>query len=325
MKWYDISERSEQLRPFNFIIGGRGIGKTYSVMGYLLSQEDPFLYIRNTDTQMSESASEFGNPFKRWGLDHERDISIQTESKHYVIIEKTGGTKKILGWGCSLSVFENLRGVDLSTCKYVLFDEFIERRTLAYDQFSAFANFYETVNRNRELLGEDPLKVFLLSNAQKLDNPILAGYNVIPIIETMMKAGQRTYTNKLIHIELPKSEVSEAKKQTVNYLLTEGSSYYQEAISNDFAFDSFHNVGKQPIQEYTPVCCIDGIYIYRHKSKNTFYVCRTANNKCEEYSSRDTMPMFMRKYAIRLRLARDSGNMAWSDFAIKSKLNALIR
>lgn len=325
MEWYDISKRSEQLRPFNFIIGGRGIGKTYSTINWLIEQGKPFIYLRNTDTQMTESCSSFGNPFKRWSLDHNRDIFIQAEGKHYVIKERTGEKEtKTLGYAAALSVFENLRGVDLSECVYCMFDEFIERRTLMFDQFSAFANFYETVNRNRELLGDPPLMVFLLSNAQKLDNPILAGYNIIPQIEIMMKAGQRSYTNNLLHIELPKSEVSEAKKQTVNYLMTEGSSYYQEAIDNDFAFDSFYNVGKKPIKEYVPVCSIDGIYIYQHKSTSNYYCCRTANNKCMEYTSKDNRRMFLQRYGIRLRMARDGGKLEYSDFSIKSRLNALL-
>ena len=326
MKWYDISERAQQLRPFNFIIGGRGIGKTYSTISWLIEKGEPFLYLRNTDTQMTESCSAFGNPFKRWSLDHGRDIFIQAEGKHYIIKERTGEkTGRILGYAAALSVFENLRGVDLSECKYVMFDEFIERRTLMFDQFSAFANFYETVNRNRELLGDPPLMCFLLSNAQKLDNAILAGYNIIPIIEDMLRSGQRSYTNDLLHIELPKSEVSAAKMQTVNYLMTEGSSYYQEAISNDFAFDSFYNVGKKPIKEYIPVCMIDNMFIYQHKSNNNYYICRTANNKVRDFTSKDNLRTFLQQYGLRLRIARDAGKLEYADYSIKSKFSALLR
>ena len=36
MEWYDIRKRSEKLRPVSIVIGGRGIGKTYSALSFLL-------------------------------------------------------------------------------------------------------------------------------------------------------------------------------------------------------------------------------------------------------------------------------------------------
>lgn len=187
IEWYKLEDRRERLRPLSFIIGGRGIGKTYSTIDYILKQEEPFLYLRNTDVQMSESATDFGNPFKRWCLDHGRDVRIRAEGKHYRIIDFGADERPTIGYAAALSTFGNLRGVDLSDVRTVMFDEFVERRTLSFPQFETFANLYETVNRNRELLGERPLQVFLLSNSQALNNPILAGYGVIPIIEQMIR------------------------------------------------------------------------------------------------------------------------------------------
>ena len=49
------------------------------------------------------------------------------------------------------------------------------------NKFMLFFNLYETVNRNRELEGKEPVKVYMLSNSTSLDNEILAelsiGYN----------------------------------------------------------------------------------------------------------------------------------------------------
>lgn len=326
MKWYLLSDRAEDLRPLNFIIGGRGIGKTYGTIDYVLNKKRPFIYLRNTDTQLQECATQFGNPFKRWNTDHERDIRILSQRKHCMIYDCGNEEEKLLiGYAVALSTFENLRGVDLSDVEYVIFDEFCEKKTLSFQQFETFANFYETVNRNREILGDKPLQVFLLSNAQKLDNPILAGYGVIPIIERMIYDNRESYKTDLMYVNLPRSEVSEAKKDTVNYKLTEGTQYYQEALENIFAHDSFAGVKKRPVAEYLPVCRIDDIYIWKHKSNNRYYACRSASNRVPEFSSRDQIGMFLMRYGQQLRLAAQDGKIDYAEYVIKSKLLNILK
>ena len=316
IKWYDISEAREKFRAFNFIIGGRGIGKTYSAIDYIINQNEPFLYMRNTDVQLQESATSFGNPFKRWNSDHGRNVILSCEKKHYIIRED----EKLLGYGAALSTFANLRGVDLSEVKTVLFDEFCERRPLAFKQFDAFANFYETVNRNRELLGEEPLKVLLLSNAQKLDNPILAGYGIIPVIEKMLAAGKRETVAPHYYIALPESEISEAKRVTANYALTKESYFNKEALDNKFAYDSFLGVGKKPLKEYLPVCAVDGIYIYRHKNTGRYYACQSQAVNVRAFSTKDSKGLFMRVYGATFIEAEARNLFDFSDYYTKSRL-----
>lgn len=318
MKWYMV--RADNLRPLSVIIGGRGIGKTYGTITYLIESGARFLYIRNTDVQIKESASDFGNPFKRWNLDHGRDIRIFPEGKHYIIRED----ENILGYAAALSTFKNLRGVDLSDVEYIFFDEFIERERIRFDQFSAFANLYETVNRNRELLGAEPVKAILLSNAQKLDNGILAGYGFIERIEKMIASGRRLEKTKEYSLELPQSEVSEAKRETALYKLTSGSRYAKEALNNEFANDSFFGVGRRPITEFKPLACIDGLFLYRHKSDGTVYISRIPAD-VPEMESRDNFSLFMRTYGIRLRELYALGKLTYCDFTAKSIICNLLK
>lgn len=326
MKWYSIETRARFLRPLNFIIGGRGIGKTYNTIDYVIKQNVPFLYLRNKDTQLDECSTDFGNPFKKYNANTGSSFRIRTEKKHFMIEDTADPDKRILrGYGAALSTFANMRGVDLSDVKIVIFDEFIEKDKLKFDQFDAFSNFYETVNRNRELFGEDPLQVFFLSNAQILGNPILAGYGVIPVIEDLIKRNRERYANDLMFVDLPRSGISEEKKRTALYRATEGTDYYQEAIDNIFAHDSFVNLGKQPLNEYVPVCRIDDIYIWQHKSKGRYYACRSSSNRVPEYSTRDSLSAFLRRYGMPLRIAQAENKLYWSEFLIKSKLGNILR
>lgn len=327
-KWYKIPD-NDKLRPFTFIVGGRGIGKTYDTINIGITQhENAFMYLRNTKEQLQESCGAFGNPFKKWAADHERDIRLEKERNHAVIKEYKNDGQKIInydvGVGANLSTFENLRGVDLSNINFIMFDEFIENRTLTFNQYQAFLHMYETINRNRELIGLPPVVCVLLSNAQRLGNPILRGFNLIPVIENMQKNGQRSYANGPIRIELPFSEVSEEKRQTALYKATAGSSFNAEALDNNFINDSFTCIKKADLKEYTPIICIDDIYLYRHKSDGTFYACSTPA-QVKKLRSIDNYLLFMRLYGIRLKLAAASDLIYYSDYATKVDLLTLLK
>lgn len=329
MKWYHLPE-NDKLRPFTFVVGGRGIGKTYDAIDTAVTKyKRKFIYLRNTREQLQESCGAFGNPFKKWAADHGRDIVMELERKHAVVneFEGTGDnlTKEIIGFGANLSTFSNLRGVDLSDCEFGIFDEFIENKTLMFDQFDAFNHMYETVNRNRELEGRDPFKVVLLSNAQRLGNPILRGFNLIPIIENMQKQGQRAYANGPIRIELPFSEVSEAKRNTALYKATNGTSFSSEALDNNFVNDSFTGVQKVNLTEYTPMFCIDNIYLYKHKSEVLYYACSTPASNVKKYRSIDNFVIFYKLYGLQLKLAYGSDKLLFSDYSTKIDLLNLLK
>lgn len=325
INWFDIAKYEPKFKALNIFIGGRGIGKTYSAFTHIIGKNKPFIYMRNTDVQLKECYTDFGNPFKRWARDHDRTIRMKGEKNHALIYEDKEDSTEILGYGVALSTFENLRGVDLSEVEYVIFDEFIERRKYTFKQFEAFINFYETVNRNRELLGEDPLMCILLSNAQKLDNPILVGYNLIPVIESMIKNGQKIYSSKSQFLCLPDSEVSELKKNTQIYSEIQGSKIASEALDNKFAFDSFYSIKKRPLVEYVGLCMIDDIYIYKHKSNGKLYACTSQCLNIPEFSSRDNYSIFYRSYGQFLDVSASTGRLEFSDFTTKSKLLEILK
>lgn len=326
MEFFNIVPYIEELKALLICIGGRGIGKTYSALTFLLEgQKKRFIYMRNTVTQLDECCGEFGNPFKRWAADHGRTIWMEKEKNHALIYEETEDGAKVIGYGVALSTFENLRGVDLSDVDIVLFDEFIERKKFTFDQFRSFVHFYETVNRNRELFGEAALKVLLLSNSQKLDNPILAGYNLISVIENMIRNGQKKYKNSGLMILLPESDISELKAQTENYKLINGTKIADENLKNKFAYDSFYGIVKRNIREYLCVCCIDGIYIYKHKSNNKYYACMTRSEGVREFDSKDNRVIFYRTYGRFLELAAAKGSLEYSDFVTKTKLFEILK
>lgn len=322
--YFNIQSVWHKLRTLNFFIGGRGIGKTYSTIEKVVNLKQPFIYLRNTDVQLSESASFMGNPFKKWNSNNNRNICLIPEKKHYNIIDPDDDNK-IIGYGISLSTAGNLRSVDFSDVKYVIYDEFIEKRPLMFDQFDNFNNLVETINRNREIEGEEPCIFICLSNAQKIDNPILIGYGLVPAIEDMMKTGARMYRTNAIMLMLPEAKVSELKKDTSLYIASKGSAFADQALANKFSNDNFHHVKKLPINEYTCLYKIDDMYIWKHKHEARYYVCETRAENVAEYDTHAAYSLFYRNIGLYLREIYYQDKMWFSDYVMKSRFVSIYK
>lgn len=320
--YFNVSEYMNDFRDINIIIGARGIGKTYSLLRFLVESGECFLYMRNTKTQIDECSGEFGNPFKAINNDFDYNIRVELSKNHGFIMSEDN----CIGYVAALSTFENLRGVDLSDVKYIIYDEFIDMQPLRYNQFEAFVNAYETINRNREFKGDKALMCFLLSNAQKLDSPILAGFNLIPEIEGMIKTKQAKFKRENVLVLLPEVNISNKKKQSGIYKAIAGSDIYKENIENVFSHDSYYGVKRDKnIESYSPVARLDDIYIYRHKSRALYYFCATPAQNVAEYSSKDNYIPFMRNIGSMFVALWGSDCLQFSDYTTKLKVKKILK
>lgn len=324
INWFDIAKYEAKFRANTFFIGGRGIGKTFSAFSYTYKKQ-PFIYVRNTEVQLDECCTEFGNPFKKWNKVTGHHIKIKKEKKHAVIIEGEKEDEHLIGYGASLSNVGGLRGVDLSDVKIGIFDEFIEKKNLQFNQGAYYDDFYETVNRNRELEGEEAFVCLMLSNAQKLNNSILARKDLVTPIENMIRQNQKTWSRGDCFICLPDSEVSDLKANTQFYAGIKGSKTYEEAINNKFANDSFYAIAKRPLKEYIGVCMIDDIYIYKHKSNGKYYACGTQCINIPTFNSKDNFSLFYRSYGKFFDVMASCGDLECADFTTKARLYEILR
>lgn len=324
INWFDIAKYETKFRANTFFIGGRGIGKTFSAFSYMYNKQ-PFMYMRNTDTQLDECSTEFGNPFKKWNKIMGKDLRIRKEKKHSLIVEGQKEDEHVVGYGVSLSAQADLRGTDFSDVNIGLFDEFIENKTLHYNQGEYYDKMYENVNRNRELEGEQKFIFILLSNAQRLNNSILARKNLITPIESMMNQHQEIWSRGDSFVCLPDSEVSQLKAQTEFYQSIKGTKTYEEAINNKFANDSFYAIAKRPLREYIGVCMIDDIYIYKHKSNGKYYACSSQCLNIPTFNSKDNFSLFYRTYGKQFDIMASCGDLECADFTTKARLYEILR
>ena len=293
-KWVNVWERAKRSQcAFNFFIGARGTGKTY---GALLHQHEDFfaetcgkyIYMRITQTELDTCATKEDNPYKKLNKRMLWDVNFKSIPKADSYTISDGNTP--IGTGRALATFGNVRGSDFSDYTHIVFDEFApaervrktpEIKTAGY----LFSQAYETINRNRELEGEPPVIAILLANAFRLDSDVLYYYGLIPVIESMLKSGQKrcTMRDRSIYVELCDApEVTEAKRETVLYKALKGNKHIENInLNNKFNDYNLTLVKKVPLSEYLPLVCIEDITIYAHKSTGIYYA-RMGIETCKE-------------------------------------------
>ena len=288
--WINAAAILQDPAYFIFVNGGRGIGKTYSVIKELIENGLPFLFLRRTEIEAAMQAdidnSSLQPVLEDMGiLDGDHELTVRKTAKGKLAKIFVDGSEIC---GCAaLSTFASLRGVNMSMYKVLLYDEFITEahvRALK-DEGAAFSNCYETINRNRELKGQPPLKAILLANSLNIANDIYMHYDLIRPAEELTRTGREIYRDGLkLLIVAQQSPISKKKMDTALYKAA-ADSYIRMSIQNKFIYNDFTYVKKQNIQEYKALCRVGDLYIYKHKSSNRYYVTFTRASVTKEYNT----------------------------------------
>lgn len=337
MKYSNVFEKVVNNHFFmNIFIGGRGIGKSYSILNESRKNHIPIIYMRTTDETIRLVCSESGNPYKSINLNEGCDVHIQMKGSRIIIDNKHDNPddpdevtdNEILGYGYSLSTFYKLRGTEFPEVKILYYDEFLEQEKNArkYISPSAFFQAIETIQRNRELEGGEPLKVVLTANSFTLDNDILRYLNLVDVIREMYLNNKHVWTDsdRSIYIELlDNKSVSNLKKNTALYKLTKGTSFYDMALDNEFTDDVFGDVRKIKFNEFTPICSISSVTFYSHKTKDII-IASSRKAQCKSYTPA-TIKGFMKDYGYMLRKYKDYGQMLYTSYDIKLKVYDILK
>ena len=265
--------------PFTFVVGARGTGKTFDVLDNSAENDITFLYMRRTQAQCDLINKPEFSPFKPINEKKNLDIKVKSIS-HYngMFYSEIGDKIKPIGYTAALSTIANMRGFSAEQVKRFIYDEFIKEKheKPLKKEAEAFFNAYETVNRNRELDGLPPLQACLMANSNDISNPIFEELKLIKIADKLQRSGQMVWSDDrrgILLIMLSNSPISQKKKNTALYRLTNGSEFSAMALENDFNIYRGH-IKPRPIIEYVPVCSIGELYIYKHKSNKRLY-CTT--------------------------------------------------
>lgn len=287
---------------YKFIVGGRGTGKTFGILKHMIENDIKFIFMRRTQTQVDMIKSDELNPFKALYTAMGKDwlFNVQNINKNISAVYRTVydpeeqlyvSSGAPIGYILALSTVANIRGFDASDVDYLIYDEFIgekHEKPIAAEG-TAFLNAIETIARNRELQGREPMKVVCLSNSTNLANAIFIELKIITVCEKMLKAGKD-------HIELKDrgmsiwmmndSPISKKKAETSLYKLSgRDSDFAKMSLDNQFNKEYFGQVRSMKLTEFKPLVQVGEIVIYKHKNRREWYCTEHLSGKPEVYES----------------------------------------
>lgn len=260
--------------PFIIEIGSRQIGKTFGTLQLMTQDKRKFILMRRTQTEADFICNGAVNPFI--GIDP--DIQIKKNTSYTGEIRKEDET---IGLVTALSTISKIRGFYGRMYTDLVYDEFIPERHVMKMRYEgeAFLNAIVTISGNREIDGEDPLRVWLLANSNNVDNPILRALRIQDKVVNMIEKGQEIsiMPERGILIFMPSDTpvMEKRREDSINKAVKDGA-FIDMAYSNQFSFNDHENVRKlkgKELQEYNPVFTVTDICsVFRHKSQDRIYV-----------------------------------------------------
>ena len=287
--------------PFNFIVGGRGTGKTYGAIKDAIQSDARFIFMRRTEKILETIRTPELSPFKKINEDLNVNVGFAPAGRHVDGIYKMedNGDGRIvpagprIGYLLALSTISNVRGFDASDVDEIVYDEFIkeEHERVLKGEGKALLNAYETVNRNRELYGRDPVQLFCLSNSEELGNPVFIELGLVQRAERMQRRGIESYIDRERGVGLfmlQYSPISGQKSETALYKLAGDTEFSRMALGNRFKELDDRNIGSRPLVEFRPVVGIGEITIYKAKTGRSFYVTSHRSGSPVVYGTSET-------------------------------------
>ena len=269
---------------FIFVTGARGTGKTFSSLKYLIEKRKPFIYLRRTQDESDLQANENTSSLTKVLRYCKCDFTFGKLSKKVGCVYMDG---KPLIYTCALSTFASIRGINFDNIDYAIYDEFIcEPHVRSFKaEGLALMNFYESVNRNRELEGDEALRLICLSNSLNIANDTFMEFNLVSPAEALAESGNEIYTNNdILLIVMHNSPISKKKAETKLYS-NASEEFHKMAIENKFILNDFTYVGKRNLRDYQILFQVGDLYFYKHKSNNEYYCTFTKATTKRIYSN----------------------------------------
>ena len=223
--YYNPNKLLSYNRILNFIIGARGIGKTYGYKKFcinrFLKHGEQFIYLKRYKTDVKGVEQFFDTVSQDFP-----DSTFKVKGRELYIDDK------LAGWVMPLSSWQSVKSREFPNVCTILYDEFLleksSKQSYMQDEPKALLNFMDTVIRNR-----DNARCICMSNAVSVVNPFFLYFNLIPNIDKRYNAYES------IVVEIPDSvDFTEERKKTKFGKLIDGTDYGDFSLGNEFVNDS---------------------------------------------------------------------------------------
>lgn len=318
--FYDPSELRSKQRIYNFIMGMRSNGKTYSMkkmcIKNFITKEQQFVWVRRYKTELD---AEF---VRGWSEDIQNEFpnnTIEVTKKHIKI------DGQVAGYIIPLSTSQRKKSVSFAKVTSIVFDEFLitsDGGNLHYikDEPVLFLELFSTIARLR-----DNVTAYFVANAFSVVNPYFVYHDVKIDIEN------RFTLTPDVCVEITHTPgVKEEMEKTRLGKLIKGTKY------GDYAIDAkFYNDDEKFIKARSGSLIYMMTIYYRDEvlgvwvanNKEYWYVDKIIEKECKYILSMTTKDMIegsyfkkshtMNMFTIQLKMAFNEGNLFYSDNHVK--------
>ena len=222
--WYNGDKILSRNKLFNFVIGHRGVGKSYFfkrlAIRKFIKTGKQFVWLRRYKTEVQKARSKWFDDIKSEFPNHKLEIKGNT-----ILVDG-----KIAGWFLTLSISSSFKSVPFPNVSLIVFDEFlIDKSTFRYlkDEVFIFLDLYETIARKRN----DVIAVFI-GNAISFVNPYFLFFGI-------QQTGKEFFDLEEVCVQHYENELFiESKKQTRFGKLIRDTEYESYAVENNYVQDS---------------------------------------------------------------------------------------
>lgn len=239
VEYYNYDKVMSYNAMYNFIVGGRGIGKTYGAkvkaIKAAIKHGHQFIFMRRYRPEIIASKSTFFADLGKEFTDYQ--FRVNGWLAQY---SSDGETWHTMGFFVSLSQAQSLKSVSFHNVRTLIYDEFIiEKGKVTYlpNEAAVFNNFYLTVDRF-----SDRVKAIFLANSVSIMNPYFNMYDIKPTeyVEIIVKE------DGYIACHFPDSELfAQAVMGTRFGRFIKGTEYADYAVGNSFADNSDYLIGNK--------------------------------------------------------------------------------
>lgn len=222
--YYNPNKMLSYNRILNFIIGARGIGKSFAMKEYpikrFIKHGEQFIYLRRYKSELKKVKNYFADVSAKFP-----DHKFEVKGWEFYI------DKKLAGWAIPLSIWQSEKSNAYPNVTTIVYDEFIrEKDKSGYlpNEVDALLNLMDTVFRTRE-----NVRCICLSNAVSVVNPYFLYFDLVPNIKKRYNA-----YNSIV-VEIPDStDFSVERRKTKFGSLIDGTEYGDMSLDNEFVNDS---------------------------------------------------------------------------------------
>lgn len=300
----------------------RGAGKTYGFFKHCIKERLPFLYLKRTQIDIDLLAREDFSPFKPLMRDLKWDIKTE---KLYDGILRIRMDDETVGYCMAMSAIHKYKGFDLSEVKFMCLDEFIPQLTERVNRKEGelLLDLYMTVSRDREVRGEDPLKLCLFANATELYCPITDTLDIVDALSQLNATGQEFKYLEERRIMLHRIPYSAgANTDSAIFAGMSGTQWADMAFGGEFSYNDFSKVKKVPLNGFVPYVKViyhrKDFYIYQHKENGMFYMTDSKGRVGYEYDLEieSDQSAFYDTWVLMLQRELNDGNMYFKTYSL---------